>query len=152
MHVLGHVARTANALEGQPERAQLPRLWSHAPELAAAHGPDRLRAVYFDYEGDHEAPYTVLVGVEVPERVEPADAPEGMALVSVPAADCLVFPARGPMPQAVVDAWQEVWDAFPSGTTGRAYSFDVEVYGPQGADLYIAVRPGARPAERAGGG
>ena len=72
MHVLGHVARTANALEGQPERAQLPRLWSHAPELAAAHGPDRLRAVYFDYEGDHEAPYTVLVGVEVPERVEPA--------------------------------------------------------------------------------
>jgi predicted transcriptional regulator YdeE len=149
MHVLGRRARTSNALERDPATARIGRLWAEAPALAGVHGADRLRAVYFDYEGDHEAPYTIVVGVEVPEPVEPDD---GLTLVTAPAADCLVFPARGPLPEAVVDAWREVWEAFPAGTAGRAYSHDVEVYGPEGADLYIAVRPGAKPAERPGGG
>jgi predicted transcriptional regulator YdeE len=138
MHVVGHQARTSNALERNPATARLPRLWDQAAATLTAHGPGRLCVVYFDYERDHEGQYTVLVGVEVPEPVQPAP---GMTLVTVPASDCLVYCARGPIPEALMAAWRHVWAAFPAGSPGRAYTFDVEIHGPGGADLYVAVTP-----------
>lgn len=70
---------------------------------------------------------------------EPRPTPDGLVAVTVPAAQCLVYPARGAMPDAVIAAWREVWAAFPAGSSGRAYTADVEVHDGDGADLYIAV-------------
>ena len=138
MHVVGHRARTSDALERDPATARLPWLWGRVGDVLVAHGPGHLCAVYFDYECDQDAPYSVVVGVEVPEAVSPRP---GMVLVTAPAADCLVYVARGPMPEALRTAWQHVCAAFPSGSPGRAYTFDVEIHRATGVDLYVAVTP-----------
>lgn len=140
--VVGFVVRTTNADELDPARAKLPGLWRRAGAPGAfAHVPGRidenLYAVLTDYESDHHGAYTQIVGIGV--RTAPR-LPEGMVAVRVPAARALWVAARGPMPQAIVEAWQQVWKHTESGgTPPRAFTTDLEVHHPEGADLYVAV-------------
>lgn len=140
--VVGFVVRTTNADELDPARAKLPGLWRRAGAPGAfAHVPGRidekLYAVLTDYESDHHGAYTQIVGIGV--RTAPR-LPEGMVAVRVPAARALRVAARGPMPQAIVEAWQQVWKHTESGgTPPRAFTTDLEVHHPEGADLYVAV-------------
>ncbi|MEU8248800.1 GyrI-like domain-containing protein [Nonomuraea sp. NPDC048916] len=140
--VVGFAVRTTNAEEADPVRARLPALWQRAGAPGAfAHVPGRidenLYAVLTDYESDHHGAYTQIVGIGV--RTVPR-LPEGMVAVRVPAARTLRIEARGPMPQAVVEAWQQVWKHTESGgAPARAFTTDLEVHHPGGADLYIAV-------------
>ncbi|MEV1171857.1 effector binding domain-containing protein [Nonomuraea sp. NPDC049784] len=140
--VVGFAVRTTNADEMDPARAKLPALWQRAGAPGAfAHVPGRvdenLYAVLTDYESDHNGAYTQIVGTGV--RTVPR-LPEGMVAVRVPAAQSLKLEARGQMPQALVDAWQQVWKHTESGgTPSRAFTTDLEVHHPEGADLYIAV-------------
>ncbi|WP_268234762.1 GyrI-like domain-containing protein [Fictibacillus barbaricus] len=58
----------------------------------------------------------------------------------------MVFTTRkGPIPEVVIEAWQEIWDW--SEDRERAYKTDFEVYGenakdPQNSqvDIYISVK------------
>ncbi|WP_433431495.1 GyrI-like domain-containing protein [Nonomuraea sp. CA-141351] len=140
--VVGFAVRTTNADEMDPARAKLPALWQRAGAPGAfAHVPGRvdenLYAVLTDYESDHNGAYTQIVGTGV--RTVPR-LPEGMVAVRVPAAQSLKLEARGQMPQALVDAWQQVWKHTESGgTPSRAFTTDLEVHHPEGADLYVAV-------------
>ncbi|MFG1705999.1 GyrI-like domain-containing protein [Nonomuraea sp. M3C6] len=140
--VVGFAVRTTNADELDPARAKLPTLWQRAGAPGAfAHVPGRadenLYAVLTDYESDHNGAYTQIVGIGV--RTVPR-LPEGMVAVRVPAAPSLKLEARGPMPQALVEAWQQVWKHTESGgTPSRAFTTDLEVHHPDGADLYIGV-------------
>ncbi|MGI5274568.1 GyrI-like domain-containing protein [Nonomuraea sp. CA-218870] len=142
MIVVGFVVRTTNAEEMDPARARLPVLWRRAGAPGAfAHVPNRvdenLYAVLTDYESDHHGPYTQIVGTAV--RTVPR-LPEGMVAVRVPAATTIKVEARGPMPQALTEAWQQVWKHTESGgTPARSFTTDVEVHHPGGVDLYIAV-------------
>ncbi|NRQ38703.1 AraC family transcriptional regulator [Nonomuraea sp. NN258] len=140
--VVGFAVRTTNADELDPARAKLPALWQRAGAPGAfAHVPGRidenLYAVLTDYESDHHGAYTQIVGIGV--RTVPR-LPEGMVAVRVPAAQTLRLEARGPMPQGLIEAWQLVWKHTESGgTPPRAFTTDLEVHHPGGADLYIAV-------------
>ncbi|SEG43894.1 Predicted transcriptional regulator YdeE, contains AraC-type DNA-binding domain [Nonomuraea solani] len=140
--VVGFAVRTTNAEEMDPARAKLPTLWQRAGAPGAfAHVPGRLDenlyAVLTDYESDHNGAYTQIVGTGV--RTVPR-LPEGMVAVRVPAVQSLKLAARGPMPQSLVEAWQQVWKHTESGgTPSRAFTTDLEVHHPDGADLYIAV-------------
>lgn len=140
--VVGLVVRTTNADEMDPARARLPVLWQRAGAPGAfAHVPGRvdenLYAVLIDYESDHNGAYTQIVGTGV--RTVPR-LPEGMVAVRVPGGPALKFEARGPMPQALVETWQQVWKHTESGgTPSRAFTTDLEVHHPGGVDLYIAV-------------
>ncbi|MFC5814241.1 GyrI-like domain-containing protein [Nonomuraea harbinensis] len=142
MIVVGFAVRTTNADEMDQARAKLPVLWRRAGAPGAfAHVPNRvgenLYAVLTDYESDHHGAYTQIVGTAV--RTVPR-LPEGMVAVRVPAARTLKVEARGPMPQALVEAWQQVWKHTESGgTPARAFTTDVEVHHPGGVDLYVAV-------------
>jgi predicted transcriptional regulator YdeE len=142
--VVGYAARTTPAAEADPTRAQLPALWQRAGAPGAfAHVPGRvdenLYAVLTDYESDHHGAYTQIVGIAVRSA---ARLPEGMVAVRVPGVPVMKLEARGPMPQALVECWQEVWKHTESGATPtRAFTTDVEVHHPAGADLYIAVFP-----------
>lgn len=142
MIVVGFAVRTTNADELDQARAKLPVLWQRAGAPGAfAHVPNRvgenLYAVLTDYESDHHGAYTQIVGTAV--RTVPR-LPEGMVAVRVPAARTIKVEARGPMPQALVEAWQQVWKHTESGgTPARAFTTDVEVHHPGGVDLYIAV-------------
>ena len=143
--VVGLAARTDNAREADPDTALIPGLWARffgagfAERLPASVADDDPVSVYTDYASDHTGAYTVVVGKAVSSE---APVPEGMVSIDVPAARCLVFPAEGAMPQAVVEAWQAVWAHFAEPTApDRAYTADLERYrgGGAAADLLIAV-------------
>ncbi|ETK32118.1 GyrI-like domain-containing protein [Microbispora sp. ATCC PTA-5024] len=142
--VVGYAVRTSNAAEADPARAQLPGLWARAGAPGAfAHVPGRvdenLYAVLTDYESDHRGAYTQVVGVAVHTA---ARLPEGMVAVRVPGVPCLLFEARGPMPAALLDAWQQAWKHTESGAApARAFTTDLEVHHPGGTDLYVATLP-----------
>ncbi|AQZ69846.1 transcriptional regulator, AraC family [[Actinomadura] parvosata subsp. kistnae] len=140
--VVGFAVRTTNVDEMDPARAKLPVLWQRAGAPGAfAHVPGRvdenLYAVLTDYESDHHGAYTQIVGTAV--RTVPR-LPEGMVAVRVPGGQSLKLEVRGPLPQALVEAWQSVWKHTESGgTPPRAFTTDLEVHHPDGVDLYIAV-------------
>lgn len=142
MIVVGYAVRTTNAEEMDQARARLPALWQRAGAPGAfAHVPNRvdenLYAVLTDYESDHHGAYTQIVGTAV--RTVPR-LPEGMVAVRVPAATTVRLEVRGPMPQALAEAWQQVWKHTESGgTPARAFTTDLEVHHPGGVDIYLAV-------------
>jgi predicted transcriptional regulator YdeE len=69
---------------------------------------DEIYAVYCDYEGDHEKPYTLVIGCEVAPGS--AVAP-GQVLRAIPKQRYAMFEATGEMPAALIAAWQRVWQA-----------------------------------------
>jgi predicted transcriptional regulator YdeE len=140
--VVGFAVRTSNSDELDPARAKLPVLWQRAGAPGAfAHVPGRLDenlyAVLNDYESDHNGAFTQIIGIGVRTVTR---LPEGVVAVRVPAGKSLKVEARGQMPQALIDAWQQVWKHTESGgAPTRAFTTDLEVHHPAGADLYIAV-------------
>src|SRR5262245_50215969 len=103
--VVGLSIRTTNAAEADPATARIPDLWRRVLEdgvperIPGRTHPGVLAAAYTAYDSDERGPYTLVVGVEVDAD---AAAPPGLAAVAVPAARCLRFAARGPMPAALV--------------------------------------------------
>lgn len=79
-------------------------------------------AVYYDYEGDHTAPYSFFIGCKVAEDTV---VPSGMDRLSVATGSYRKIVAKGPLPACVVGAWQKIW----SENLPRAYRADFEVYG-----------------------
>ena len=80
-----------------------------------------------------------IVGIAVRTA---ARLPEGMVAVRAPGVQSMKLEARGPMPGALADCWQQVWKHTESGAApARAFTTDVEVHHPEGADLYVAVFP-----------
>ncbi|WP_326642626.1 GyrI-like domain-containing protein [Streptosporangium sp. NBC_01755] len=142
MLVVGHAVRTSNADEMEPGRGRLRAQWARAGSPGAfAHVPGRIDeniyAVLTDYESDHHGAYTQIVGVTVRSA---AALPEGMVAVRVPGVPSLKLEARGPMPDALLEEWQRLWKHTETGgTPPRAFTTDVEVHHPGGADIYAAV-------------
>ena len=143
--VVGLAIRTTNAAETDAATARIPGLWRQVLEegvperISGSVHPGVLAAVYTAYEPDERGPYTLVVGAEVG-----ADAvvPPGLTAVAVPAARCLRFAARGPMPGALVATWGLVWSTFARpGGPRRAFTSDLERHtGPEAADVYVAIR------------
>src|SRR5262245_31436990 len=130
--VAGLAIRTTNAAETSPSTAKIPSLWQRFMterwgdqlESLGALGPPI--AVYSAYESDASGSYQLLVGREVPVSTK-VSAP--LQVVSLPDASYLVFPCPGPVPQAVIDGWQEVWSRFGrKGAPTRSYTYDFEIY------------------------
>jgi len=124
--VVGITARTTNA-DGQAA-ADINALWQRFFEEAVGDAIPRkdgkaIYALYHDYEGDHEKPYSLTIGC----RVENTDfaLPDGMVSVYVPKSDYAVFAAQGEQPKALLDTWQAVWKS----DLPRTYGCDVEIYG-----------------------
>ena len=136
--VMGICVRTCNA--GQQAQQDLGALWQRffaeqiAQRIPTALAPD-LYAVYYDYEHNHQAPYTALLGVAVPATTVATD---GLTRVDIPAQHYQVHHTTGEMPQAVVATWQQIWAH--DATLPRAYGHDFEHYPPQAQpSVYLSV-------------
>ena len=106
--------------------------------------PGNLLGVYTDYESDHTGAYSLIVSAEVSSL---DSVPEGMIGLTIPASKNLVFPAGGPVPDAIIQAWQNIWNHFSqSSEYRRAYTTDFEAYkwNPETqqteAEIHIAMR------------
>jgi predicted transcriptional regulator YdeE len=83
-------------------------------------------AVYCDYQADHRAPYTMVLGVAV---AADADVGPGLRRVRVPAGRYASVIAEGPPAEAVWRAWSWINEAWPERAR-RRYIADLERYAP----------------------
>ncbi|MEL6848541.1 MAG: GyrI-like domain-containing protein [Bacteroidota bacterium] len=136
--VIGIHCRTSN----QENRAvqDIPALWSRfMQENVASSIPQKLSpevyCVYTDYEGDHNLPYTVLIGCKV---APDTPTPEGMVKRQIEAGDYQSFMAEGNLQEgAVTQTWFQIWE---SGLD-RRFQADFEVYGELAANPVFAKVP-----------
>ncbi len=147
--IVGISAQTSNAKE-ITSQAKIPQLWTDFyqqdivgqitnPVSQVTYG------LYSDYETDVNGEYFITLGIEVSAVDE---VPDGLVIKTVPAAKYLVFTSeKGPMPDIIIKAWQDIWAWFAKSGVERAYTGDFEVYdercaNPQEAqvDIYIAIK------------
>lgn len=98
-------------------------------------------SIYTDYETDCTGKYTSIIGLQVSSL---EDIPDGLIGREFAGGTYTKFVAKGPMPDAVVDTWKEIWEK--DNLLGRKYTADFEVYGAQSqigenseVDIYIAT-------------
>lgn len=142
---MGLATRTTNAAESIPSAGKIPQLWgrftterwSERLEKVGAFGPTI--AVYSAYESDAAGSYQLLVGRQV--RNSQLTSPP-LQIVSAPQASYLVFRCSGPLPQAVIDGWRDVWAYFARAhAPARAYTFDFETYpDSEPVEIWVAVQ------------
>jgi predicted transcriptional regulator YdeE len=147
--VVGIQAQTSSQREADPATAAVPGLWRLFQDdrlgdrIPGRAGSRTTCAVYSDYQdaGDGDRRFSCLVGAEVAEAGEP---PAGLAAVTVPAGDYLVFAARGPMPAALATTWERITEFFEHAPTSRAFTADLEVHYPAGSavDVFVAIHGG----------
>ena len=143
LNIVGISVRTTN--ENQQAMKDIPMLWQRVMgegivEKVSNRIDDTYYCLYTDYESDHTAPYTVVLGVSVPNLDV---IPEGMVGKAIPAATYERFVAKGDLTaSAVGDAWLGIWNA----DLDRTYTTDMEVYGEKASnpkdgevDIFIAV-------------
>lgn len=101
--VKGFSVRTKNQDEMNPKTAKLPALWQQffASELA---NTTSIFGVYSDYESNEDGFYTVTAGVSRETNNDNLNA------VTVLSGPYLVFEAKGPMPETVINVWKSIWE------------------------------------------
>lgn len=102
---------------------------------------DKVLSIYTDYESDDKGAYTTCIGV----KVSSLDMiPEGMIGRTFPNEHFKKYEAKGAMPNAVVQVWNEIWAK--GAQLNRKFTYDMEVYGEKcqqhetpEVDIYVAV-------------
>jgi predicted transcriptional regulator YdeE len=103
-----------------------------------------LYAVYTDYQSDFAGPYTMVLGVAVPED---AKVPVGCRRVTVPSGPYATFALEGDPSRIVWSAWQHVNGAWPERAR-RRYVADFERYPLETAgraQVSLTISVGLRP-------
>ena len=129
--LIGLAVRTTNA--NYQSAKDIPALWERFfAENTLERIPDKVEStiycLYTDYEKDHTAPYTTIIGCKVKNL---NNIPAGLVGKQVTGGDYMKFTARGKAADKVVfNAWMEIWN---SGIR-RAYTTDIEVWGEKSQD------------------
>lgn len=142
-NIIGISVRTWN--QGEQAASDIAALWNEFFQNNLIHRiPNRIGddvyCVYTEYEKDHTAPYTTILGCKVASL---DDVPEDMDGIRILESHYKRFEAIGNLQQgAVYQTWQQIWTA----DLPRAYTADFEVYGsdskdPKDAkvDIFIAI-------------
>ena len=103
---------------------------------------DDVYAIYTDYESNYTGKYSTIIGHRVTTL---ADIPDGLVGREIKNDRLIKYTAKGEMPQAVVETWQEIWAN--DIALYRTYNADFEVYGAKSqlgaaseVEIYIGVR------------
>lgn len=125
--IIGITTRTSN--KGGQASEDINALWQRFFEDAIGDQiPNRegqaIYAVYHDYEGDHDAPYSLTIGCKA-TMPEDGFLPDGLDMAFVERGDYMIFAAQGEQPKALIETWQAVWKS----DIKRAFHTDVEIYG-----------------------
>lgn len=134
--ILGIKSRTNNRDEMNPKTQKIAPLWEQFYTEIMPNFKEKtsLFGVYYNYESDVDGMFDVLVGSE--------EGFEGMVPVTLDEGKYLKFQVKGEMPQAIIEAWTQVWAYFddPSIDERRAYGTDFEHYiSMNEAEIYIGV-------------
>lgn len=109
--------------------------------------PGTTFCVYTDYEGDHKGAYTYFIGEEVTSYDNLI--PEGFHRLTIPPQTYAKFTTKpAPMPDVIVNAWEEIWKMSPKELGGkRHYQTDFEIYDERASDhqkiildVYVGIK------------
>lgn len=118
-----------------------------AEKIANRKNPNTTFCAYTDYESDQTGDYTYFIGEEV--ITFPPSLPEGFEKLVIPKQHYAKFTTGpAPMPDVIVNAWNEIWKMTPKEFGGkRAFKTDFEIYDERAADhqkivldLYIGIQ------------
>ncbi len=142
--IIGIALRTTN--EGGKSAQDLGMLWQrfytdHIADKIPHKDGAEVYAIYTDYTSDYQGEYTCLIGY----RVNSLDnIPPDLIGRKFDGGNYRKFVASGKLPDAVGDAWQNIWQQ--DANLPRAYTADFEVYDERSAnfdngevDIFIAV-------------
>ena len=103
---------------------------------------DEIYSVYTDYESDYTGKYLTVIGLKVDSLDE---IPNGLTGREFKGGRYQQFVAKGQMPNAVAEAWLEIWAK--DKELNRKYTADFEVYGQKSqngenseVEIYIAIK------------
>jgi len=143
-HIVGISVRTSN--QNKQAAKDIPALWGQFKgEQISQKVKDKADAnvycLYTEYEGDHNLPYTTLIGHRVNNL---NDVPEGLKSMTFKKEKYISFVAKGDLQNgAVINKWMEIWNT----DLDRTYIADFEVYGEKAinpsdaeVDIYIGVQ------------
>ena len=142
--VVGLATKTTNKDEMSGAGGQLGNLWRNfmaESDRRIPGNPDQsaIFCVYTGYQGDDKDGYKAVLGRSVADTK--LDIPHGLERVEVDGAEYLVFHALDRNPESVRDAWSRVHEYFRGHSDHqRAFTADFDRYGPNGVDVYVAVR------------
>ncbi|HLF19945.1 MAG TPA: GyrI-like domain-containing protein [Bacteroidota bacterium] len=142
--IIGMEVRTSNQLETMASSAKIPLLWKKFHEekekIPNRKNEQTSLGVYTNYKSDHSGEYSLIAASEVSSLDK---IPEGMVAHIIPPGKFLIFSAKGRMPQAVVNAWKQIWKYFANGSQfKRAFTVDFETYNSANedeVDIHIAI-------------
>lgn len=149
--LVGINVRTNNKAEGNLATAKISpcvQQYFHqqlADKIPQRKNPGTTFCAYTNYENDYTGEYTFYVGEEVTSI---DNIPEDLELHIIPSQTYIKFTTEpGPMPNVVINAWQEIWKMSPEALGGkRRYHTDFEIYDERAKnhqsvvlDLYIGI-------------
>jgi predicted transcriptional regulator YdeE len=140
--VTGFQARTTNAAEQNPQTGKIGGLWQQFFGSSFFQPTAGVVGVYSNYESDAMGAFDVTAGVPS-SSLSSGTAPANTQIVQIQAGQYLVFRGKGAMPQAVIDAWGQIWQHFgqPRTDVARVYRTDFEQYiGADEVAIHISVR------------
>jgi predicted transcriptional regulator YdeE len=126
--------------------ADLANLWArffaeNVPNQIQNKISNDIYSIYTDYESDFTGKYKTVIGLKVNSL---DNIPEGFIGREFAGESFIKFVAKGEMPNAVVETWQEIWSNDKS--LNRKYTYDFEVYGEKSqnglnseVEIYIAI-------------
>lgn len=125
--IIGISTRTTN--KDNQSQEDLGKLWGQFfAENVIAKIPNKVSnniiTIYTDYKSDYTDEYTTIIGIPVSTLDEIPDKLIGREFQSD---DFRKFIAKGKMPNAVMNAWLDIWKK--DKQLNRKYSYDFEVYG-----------------------
>ena len=138
---LGHKTTNKNGQSG----IDCGGLWQdfqtkNVPDLLQGKTSLDVYAVYYDYEGDHTAPFSYFIGCPMPSD---SPVPKGLDEIVIPQQNYQLVVAKGKMPDCIVNAWNGIWNS----NLQRSYGYDFEVYGKNSQnwddaeiELFISVK------------
>lgn len=144
INCIGVSTRTTNANEMTPETAKIAPLWQHFQEKFC-HQMDattQVYGVYHNYESDVNGEFDVTAGIANLQNEQTENSLTETTTVSIAIGNYLVFSQQGEMPQAVIDAWIQVWHYFNDDNCPhtRKYDTDFEKYiGMDAVEVCIAI-------------
>ena len=125
--IIGIEIETTN--ENGKSAEDLGKLWKqfyseNVPSKIPNKISDEIYSIYTDYESDYKGKYKTIIG----QRVSSLDkVPNELIGREFNGGKYQKFVAKGQMPNAVIESWQEIWAK--DKELNRKYTADFEVYG-----------------------
>lgn len=142
--VIGLPTTTTNKDEMSGEGGRLGNLWRNfmsESDKRIPGNPDQsaIVCVYTNYQGENNDGYKAVLGRSVTDTK--VEVPHDLERVDIDNAQYLVFHALDRNPESVRDAWSRVHSYFRDHSEHRrAFTADFDRYGPNGVDVYVAIR------------